>query len=1569
MRALLLLMLCSCAARVWAQAPNIRYVTPQAYTVNTGITSLTPTNNGGPMASRVYGQVSTFAGGRASVSYDSQGTDAGFNHPSGIVTDAASNIYVSDYGSGAIRKITPTAVVTTITNINSPSGIAADTQGNLFVTSFDGNKIYKISPGGLVSVFAGNGNAGFNDGPGITAQFSGPGGITADASGNLYVADQVNNKVRKITSLGVVSTLAGSGSAGANDGSGPIATFNNPDGLAIDNQGNIYVADTKNNIIRKITPTGAVSTFAGSSTAGRADGIGTAAGFNYPTGITIDVSGNLYVADYKNYLIRKITPTGIVTTIAGNITAASNDGVGTAASFNAPINLVFDIAGNLYVADFISNIIRKVTLTSYAIDKPLPAGLTFDTATGTISGTPTATSPLTDYTVTAYNVSGSSSFTLKIKVDDISTPVTPPIAPPIIAYPSPTYTFYPGYKIKNLPLGNSGGAVPAIEYGRVTTIPINYPNFHARKGITLDAAGNIYTTDEVDNVIYKITQAGGLSIFAGIAGNANTADGTGTSATFSHPAFLTTDASGDMYETEGNIVRKITPQAVVTTIAGSGGAGKQDGLGTAAILYTTLGLDKNRLTGDLYVVDAGNNGARKITPAGLVSTFAPPGFAGPTGLAIDAAGNVFVAETANRRIKKATPAGTISIFAGSGARGNTDGQGTAASFSDNIGGIAIDQLDNIYVADAGNNLIRKITSPGLVSTLAGNAKGSADGIGAAASFDNPYGITSDRAGFVYITDQNHNLIRKISVYGYTIDKPLPEGLNFDGTTGLISGIPKAGITVPATVYTITGYNGGGVGTTQLTIRVDALPASFIPPPSISYTPQRKTFYLNMPIAAPYYAPANAGGPVPATIYSDVTTITDVANPPAGVFNTPVSVAVDINNNIYVADNGASQVKKIVRNSTITPNTYTITTLSAVFTHPTAVATDAAGNVYVADQNGAMIRRIDPDGTTINTYAGTSTAGYQDGPAVSAQFNQISGMATDMTGNLYIADMGNGMIRKVTQAGNVSTLLTGLNKPTNLTLDASANIYFTEYGTHKIRFLNVTTFKITDYTGTGSPGNTDGQKAYASFNGPYGLAYDPTGNIYISDEKNYSVRRSDINDGTVVIMAGNNTDGTEDGVYTAARFTKPGTIVFDHLGNLILTDGSRIRNIKATGYTISGGSGKLPVGLDFDPKTGIFSGKPSQLWSPTDYMITAYNEGGSSNAYPINIEVVPLVFNFPPLPPKTVCDIGGPDIDPGATTVLGTITYSSDNLAVATIVNGKIHLVGVGQATITAANGIDQPLSQKLTVAKPNITVTITQTNNNTCEDTKTDFTAGYSIDVPNVVATYTYAWQVNGVDMPINSATFSSTTLKNRDKVTCTISACFGSGSKDLIASLTPIRSFTSIIRASVTGGVCPGTPLTYTVLPLNSVQQSGYQWQVNGKNVGSNNPEFTSTALKNGDQITCIVSSISACLSNTTATSNALTVEILPDGDCVIKVPNAFTPNGDGYNDTWNFNLPAAVNFKVTSVKVYSRGGTLVYQSAGYDKPWDGTMNGKRLPVSTYYYIIDSEDRKRVTGNVTIIR
>jgi sugar lactone lactonase YvrE len=289
------------------------------------------------------GVVTTIAGSGIQGTLNSKAANATFNGPTGLCLDANGNIYIADNNNNQIRMISA-GNVTTVAGSDSigamdgiganayffgPTGIACDAGGNLYVTDAGNNLIRKVIPStGQVSTVAGNANPGFSNGALLSASFNNPGGIAIDGSGNLFVADLLNNMIREVN-LGTqqVTTIAGNKDTTA-DRNGPDSTalFYYPTSVATDASGNIYVAEYVTNIIRKISANGTVSTFAGSGKAGLVDSTGTAAEFNGPSGLAIDKAGNLYVADTYNNAIRKITPAGVVTTIAGNGKAGAKNG-------------------------------------------------------------------------------------------------------------------------------------------------------------------------------------------------------------------------------------------------------------------------------------------------------------------------------------------------------------------------------------------------------------------------------------------------------------------------------------------------------------------------------------------------------------------------------------------------------------------------------------------------------------------------------------------------------------------------------------------------------------------------------------------------------------------------------------------------------------------------------------------------------------------------------------------------------------------------------------------------------------------------------------------------------------------------------------------------------------------------------------------------------------------------------------------------------------------------------------------------------------------------------------------
>jgi hypothetical protein len=746
----------------------------------------------------VLGVISTYAG-NGTQGYGGDGgaaTSSELSDPPGVAVDSNGNVYIADSVNNRIRKVTPAGIISTIAGngsagysgdggaatsaeLNAPFGVAVDTSGNIYIVDRENSRIRKVTPAGVISTVAGNGTYGYSgDGGAATAaELANPTGVAADSGGNVYIADAANSRIRKVTPAGVITTVAGNGTPGYNgDGGAATSAEVYPAGVAVDSGGNLYIADYGNQRIRKVTSAGVISTIAGNGAYGYSGdgGAATSAELNSPFSTALDSSGNLYIADYGNQRIRKVTPAGMISTVAGNGTSgySGDGGAATSGEINNPFGVAVDSSGNLYVGDYSNQRVRKVTYETASatalVSSVNPAisgqSVTF-TATvspaGSLSTTPTGT-------VTFYDS------TTSLGIGTLNGSGVATFTTSSLTATSHTITaVYSGDA--NFGPSTSGPVIEIVNAGSTAAMP----TFSVASGSYVSPFTVGITSVSVGATIYYTTD-----------GSVPTA----ASFPYTVPVAVTSSETINAIATGGGYAGSGVGSAAyvignsigtISTVAGNGTAGYSGdgGVATSAELNVPSGtaVDSN---GNLYIADQSNNRVRKVTPAGVISTVAgngAPGFSGdggpatsaemysPSGVAVDGSGNLYITDAGNNRIRKVTVAGVISTVAGNGTQGYSGdgGPATSAEFYD-ASSVALDNSGNFYFADMYNYRIRKVTPAGVISTVAGNGTYGFFGDGGpatSAELYDPAGVAVDPGGNLYIADSANSRIRKVTATG------------------------------------------------------------------------------------------------------------------------------------------------------------------------------------------------------------------------------------------------------------------------------------------------------------------------------------------------------------------------------------------------------------------------------------------------------------------------------------------------------------------------------------------------------------------------------------------------------------------------------------------------------------------------------------------------------------------------------------------------------------------------------------------------------------------------------------
>ncbi|QEC79070.1 T9SS type B sorting domain-containing protein [Mucilaginibacter ginsenosidivorax] len=1165
---------------------------------------------------------------------------------------------------------------------------------------------------------------------------------------------------------------------------------------------------------------------------------------------------------------------------------------------------------------------------------------------------------------------------------------------PVITYTTPN-VYKVGTGIPALNPTNTGGPVPATVYGQTDVFAgtglhgtqngnINQAQFTEPYGMTIDAAGNIYLADADNYRIRMITAAGQVSTLApdGIPGGPNFA-----SPKFNLPHGVVRDAAGNLFVANYNNhnILKIVPDGTITVFAGGLLIGTPlDGQGTAASIINpnAIAIDA---AGTLYVSD-GNNLIRKISPTGYVYTFVGSGAAAtvdgkyntasfnqPAGMVVDAAGNIYVAEQKGNVIRKVTPFGDVTTIAGSGQFGANDGTGSAASFASPTG-ITIDKSGNLYVTDWGNGKIRRISPDNVVTTIAGGGpQGTNSGVGSQVYFNLPAGIILDNEGNLLVSELNGNIIKKVIATGYTIDKALPPGLVFDPKTGIITGTPT--VIWPATDYVVTAYNAGGSSSFTVNIKV----AEFVGNVSASavtgnisncenggatsyqqFTASGVQLSENIKVAAPAGFLVSAS---PALGYNKLLYLAlngDKVNPVKVYIKLEDNaIAGNYADNVILSSAGAADVLVPVN--------------SSVLKIPVVNAVPNPG----AYCNGEVITPIIFSGTA-DSYSWTnSSTGI--------------GLAANGTGTISFAAQNNSAIPITSTITVTPTSSLGVCPGVPVTFVITVNPSVAP--TISIRQVNVTcpgqsvSFSAT-VTNTGVSPKYQWQ--VNGSNAGLNNAVFTSNALQANDAITCIVTNTSIPCSTPTIS------NTLKVIYRPDE--APPTVRIDKVGDVSVCAGS---DFLFTAITVNEGVNPtyqwLLNGLPVTNSTGKTYSSNTFVNGDRITCAVINNDGCnpiiSPISLPANIIITPLQTSsvtintsvampicaampvtFTPLPANYQTSEGLPTYVwyLNGVQVGSNNTYTPNALA-----NGdEVYCLMTTYGKCVAPTPVQSNTIKVL--LKPVVSPTVSISPNgavSSCSGAALSFTA----TTTNAGSSPTYRWMVNGQQINNQGSVFAASTLSDGDKVTCIVinnDGCIPASSPvsetaDIIA--TPIQVSTVTISASVTMPVCAGNEITFTPIPLNYQTSAGaptYIWYVNGTMV-SVNDTYTTKTLAGGDQVYCLMTTYGKCVAPTPAQSNIINISLSPESGCItppIVIPNAFTPNGDGYNDTWN--IPALANYPGCIVSVFNRYGVSVFRSVNYTKAWNGNYNSNALPSGTYYYIIDPKNgQAKLSGYVAVIK
>jgi gliding motility-associated-like protein len=1233
----------------------------------------------------------------------------------------------------------------------------------------------------------------------------------------------------------------------------------------------------------------------------------------------------------------------VIITVAGKgTTGKSGDGgPATAAALNNPTGIALDKIGNLLIADQQNNLIRKV-----------------DVSTGIIT-----------------TIAGGG------------------------AYP--------------------GDGKPATQAG-----------LYGPTGVAVDQAGNIIIVEEYGAIIRRIDAGTGIiSTIAGIPGAGFSYSGDGglaTKAGFYLPTGAVVDASGNIYiaDWENNVIREIDA--------------------STGIIHTAVGFYPG------YTGYAGDGG-----PANRASLYECPR------IKLDHAGNLLIGDQSNNVIRKVDIAtGIIHTVAGTGIAGYTGDGGPARTARLALPAGAVEDANgNLYITDSYNNVIREIDAvTGIIHTIAGNGAQGYSGDGGpplSASFSRPVDMAFDASGNLYIADAHNNVIRKIifCTSGIPAVSITQSPATLCTSNPSFTAVPVNGGASPvyqwqlngqnvgtnSPTYAATNVSYGATVTCTLTNGAACGPSQAVSNPVVVTGALTANLIDNRagcagdtlrvrasnPLAQiTWYNATNAVGTATATSVAAGVTVASGLNFPLGIF-------VDGAGNVYVADNGVDRVEKWA------PGATSGVIVAEGLDQPSAVFVDALGYLYVSDMGQNRVQKY-PPGSTASTPGVTVAGGNGAGPAAN-QLNNPRALFVDATGNLYVVDQYNERVQKfppgstsATSGVTVAGRPTALGNPIGIFLDAAGNMYICENG-----YAEITKWAPGATSGVVVAGGNGVGSAPNQLYAPGFIYVDANGNIFIADEMNNRIQEWAPGATSGVTVAGGNGAGT-----AANQISYPDGVWVDNAGNVYASDLTKNSVQKWTLRTID--------------TTFITS-------TPGTYTATILGEGGctmTTNAIDVKPAVTPTVsINASaisvcadaPVTFTASASKGGPTpayqwkIN-GGNTGTNSAVFTSNSLHDQDIVTCQLTSdADCAKPVTTGSNSIVMDVSPVGAAS-----VSITASSHEACSGAAVDFLA-----VPaNAGNNPVFTWTVNGTPAGNNSPSYSSSTLADGDKIVCSITSsapCLSTStasSNAIPMTIHPSTDPALTVQANA-ATICAGDPADFTATLGNKIENPVYQWQVNGATEGGDASKFESSALQNGDVVVCRVTGNAGCsagnstdivmtvnpvphidpmpaiflpagqeitlnpqvtgditayswspgawLSDSTILDPAAspvkttvyTLTVRTNGGCTasgtekvevygkLRLPDAFTPNGDGKNDIF-YVLGGPPGSVVKDLSVYNRWGQKIFQvhnvlPADPSVGWNGMIDGAPAPGGTYVYYLAMRfadgSQQLIKGTVVLVR